>query len=692
MNVATAAANEMIRRLRKFNTDALAVRRAVAFWQDSVAIGMFVTIGLLLYRNMFTGGDYLPLPYGDWIAHAYRIRFIKEHGIASWDHNWAGGISLFQSYQIVPQVLTAIFSALTNASVGRSMLVLEGCLLVSISVSGYVATRILRLAPVAALLAGTIALGLNNYASPTTSFSALWGLAFAPLLLAAIFRYRESPLVYPIAAVCGFGVYVHPHLAEYGALGLLSATLIQAPTIRQFARLGLQALCFVLAAAFYWAPSLYSTRPQFEDQYSASGYFMRLLFHGELVNFSPLKWLFLVGVPVSTILLWRFVDRPLARYAFVVLALLVLLIALSYFSVGPESFRIAQNVRLLIFLPLVLGLLAAISGDALLSAAARFRYGRLLATMTLAGVAIIVALPLIRFADRRTYGPAWFGPDPLNDWLSAHSNEVQGRIWLDDLEAPWYSYRQFDQFRTSESHFPVGEWSILRAPMDDGMLSGQGFDVTEQYLKAMAVSHIVLPYFKPLEVNLAEGGSLSGRLVPVQRLSSSIIYKTPWNPVSAFLTDAAGRPEFKFPNHISNQPREHEILDPLVERYDALAYSDASSPVNVDYPSPTTMRVRLGSLSAGKFLVISENWDSSWRARTGDGGSISVSRYGPNFIGVDLSKVSGDIVVTLEHETSEDWKLGISFMLASIPVSLAFAIAELLVRGRHASEDAEQSS
>ena len=41
----------------------------LAAWQDVVATTCFLLIGTLLYRDMFVGGDYLPLPYGDWMAH-----------------------------------------------------------------------------------------------------------------------------------------------------------------------------------------------------------------------------------------------------------------------------------------------------------------------------------------------------------------------------------------------------------------------------------------------------------------------------------------------------------------------------------------------------------------------------------------------------------------------------------------------
>jgi hypothetical protein len=629
---------------------------------------------------MFAGGDYLPLLYGDWMAHAYRALFMQQHGLATWDHNWSGGISLFRSYQIVPTAATALFSELANLSVGRGMLLLEGLLLVSLAPSAYLAARVVGLPPLAALLAGTIMLTLNNYALPTSSFSILWGLALMPLLVAAIFRFRDRPAIYPLAALAGFGVYVHPHLAEVAALALVSAFLAGGVEMRRAGRLALQGCCFLLATAFYWVPAFLSARPGFEGQYSASAEFMRTMFRGEVRNFSPLAWVVLAAAPLFLLLLWRFARQPLARYASVFYTLLLALIALSYFGVGPETFRLAQNVRLVIVLPFALGLLAAIAGDAWLRAAPILHGGVAWAPAALIGAAAIVAVPSLSLVDHGPYEPASFGADPVNDWLSVHPSEITGRVWFDDLGTPWYTYRQFDEIRAAGSHFPVGEWSILAQALDNGVNSGGEFDTIEEYLKAMAVSHVVLPVWSPLVADLGEGGAHSGQLIEAERLSDSVIYRTPWEPVNAFVADAKTLPDLRFPRDVSTDPAQRHAVDSLVRRYSALAYSDAARPVAVEYPSPTTMQVRVESMPPGQYLVISENWDRSWHARSEGGKALRVDRYGPNFIGVDVSELSGNVVISLGHNTSADWKWGMALAAISLPVGIAAGAWEWVAR------------
>jgi hypothetical protein len=120
-------------------------------WQDAAALAALLTAAVLLDPGLIGTGDCLPLSYGDWIGHAYRVLFFKEHGLATWDHNWAGGISLFQKYQFVPHAVTAVVSGLFDAPVGRTMLLLQGLLLIWVRISGYVTARAARVPPVPAL-------------------------------------------------------------------------------------------------------------------------------------------------------------------------------------------------------------------------------------------------------------------------------------------------------------------------------------------------------------------------------------------------------------------------------------------------------------------------------------------------------------------------------------------------------------
>jgi hypothetical protein len=140
--------------------------------------------------------------------------------------------------------------------------------------------------------------------------------------------------------------------------------------------------------------------------------------------------------------------------------------------------------------------------------------------------------------------------------------------------------------------------------------------------------------------------------------------------------DAALLPPLDFPSTRYKNQDERKLRDDLTHAYAEVAYSKNATPVDVEYPSATTMQVRLRGLPPGKYLVISENWDRSWRARTSDGQELSVHRYGPNYIEVDLSQLHGYLVIELHHDMSWDWKLGIALSLLSLPVAAGLALVE----------------
>lgn len=648
-------------------------------WQDVLALSALLAVAAVLNRDFF-GGDYLPQTYGDWISHAYRIRFLQEHGFETWDHNWAGGLSLFQSYQFVPHAITAAVSTQMNASITRSMLLVEGLLLVWVGTSGYLAARLLALPPAAALVAGVATLGLNDYASAAYGFSLLWGLAALPLLLVAAYRYADRPGIYPIAVLVGLGVYVHPHLAVAGVVALLAAWLTRPPIIGRVVRLVAQGLLVALAAAFYWVPAFFSAQPVFHDPYPASTRFMHVMFDGELARFSGGLWLLAPLALVSTVLCRRQVRAPLLRYVGTFLVLHLLLIGVSYWGLGPERVRVMQNVRLLVMLPLVLGLWAAIAGDAVLRWVASQRGACVPAPLLLALAALFLLGPMVGFVAERPDRPGDLRPDPLADWLGGEQAGAPGRVWLGELETPWYTYTNFDSVRAAGSHFLTGEWSLLATPLNARMSTALRFDLTEEYLRAMAVSYAVIADGQPLAVELAPGGTLVDRLQPAAHVPGATVYRMPWTPVEAFVAAGNRLPALNFPDSTYRTPEMQTVRDGLVREYNALAYSDQVTPVRVRYPSPISMEVWVPAAADDRYLVVSENWDRAWRAQTGDGRPLRLERFGPNYIGVDLAGIDGATVVELRHGVARDWQAGGALTLFSLPLGFALAAAERRVR------------
>lgn len=362
------------------------------------------------------------------------------------------------------------------------------------------------------------------------------------------------------------------------------------------------------------------------------------------------------------------------------LGIALFLVAVSYAGVGPEPVRLMQSVRLVNLLPPGLGLMAAIAVDAALRDTPLTGHRGVLLATAVVVTAGLVFVPVFSFATKRGYEPAWVGQDALAGWLEEHNYGQPGRVWMEGAETSWYTFRDFGKLRSARSPFVQGDWSLLARPLQEGILVGDpNWQTTEDYLKAMAISYLFVPDNSAASQLLHEGGEPPGpypEQLHVEGFPSETLYKAPWDPVVAFVMDANILPPLDFPSTQYKSQDERKSRDHLTHAYTEVAYSRDATPVDVQYPSPTTMRMRLAGLPLGRRLVISENWDRSWRAGTSDGKNLHVNRYGPNYIEVDVSQLSGNVVIELRHEMSWDWKAGIGLTVFSLPVAVGAMLVE----------------
>ena len=648
-------------------------RKALSVVPDFIILAGFVGAAFAIDGDLLTTGDYPSGEWGEWLGHAYRIQVVQEHGLSTWDHAWTGGISLFQTYQFVPHVVTGWSAELAGGSVGRTMLVLEVFLLFWIRCSGYAAARLLGLSRVASLIAGVLTFGSFNYSAEVLSFTTLWGLALVPLLLIAAWRNQDGPQAYVVALFVGLSVYVHPHAAVSGAVALIAVSLSRPPEWKNLSRLTLQGFVVVLATSFYWIPALFSSKPTMQDPASADVDFLRRIFEANVDRVNDLVWL-IVPIIMVTIVLFRHTARkPLLRYVVAFLTITLFLVAVSYAGVGTETIRLMQNVRLINLMPLGVGLMGALAADAALRDLPQLGRRGLLVPIGLVLLAAGLFVPMVRFSADRGYEPAEFGPDALGAWFEENNYGQPGRIWLDGAQTPWYTFQSVGELHSARSAFVQGDWSLLARPLQEGILVGNSdWQVTEDYLRAMAVSYILVADHTAAGRGLGPDGPQAGRYEEVLRFETFpplSLYRMPWAPVVGFVSDADKVPALDFPDTRYANEQDRALRDRLTHEYAELAYSARVTPVKVTYPSPTRMTVVLPRLTAGQDLVVAENWDRAWKAETADGRGVSLERYGPNYIRVDVSELEGNVTIELHHEISNDWKLGIALTLLSVPAA-----------------------
>jgi hypothetical protein len=116
------------------------------------------------------------------------------------------------------------------------------------------------------------------------------------------------------------------------------------------------------------------------------------------------------------------------------------------------------------------------------------------------------------------------------------------------------------------------------------------------------------------------------------------------------------------------------IRDELTRRWAALLRGPAAIPATVRVRPGGAVDFELRDLPPDRVVLVSENWDRSWRATSG-GRVLPVRRAGPNLLAIDLADaptpVHGDVHVRLTHERPREWEVGVLVVALTIPVALA---------------------
>lgn len=610
---------------------------------------------LLSARDLDTGA-------GDWPAHAFRVREVLDHGIASWSHTWAGGMPLWEGYQAAPHLLTAAVVSITGLGITQAMVVLAGLLLVMLRAGTYLAGRMVGASPVAALIGALVVCVLDSVRQPVANYSELWGLALTPLLLAAAYRWSGHPAGLIVAALSGLAIEMHPHLAAISALGL-ALGYVASRRERSAVILVVQMVLVTTGAAVFWLPVLTSSRPAFIEPYFVSAEFADLLLSLATAGFLP-GWpaIAAAAVFVGLVALHR-CDSARAVVFLLLCGLgVAVTVSVSLLDQAPLLVRTAQLPRIIGVTPILIGLLIAV----LLTIALRRIDGE-----RQAWAAALALFALAWALDRGRPLPAIdtvrADSDPVAQMIGRLDRQIEGRVMADPVLTAYASAADDGAMRYAGS-YSGWEWSILNGPARFYLGDYGTPAMRAAYLMAHGVEFLVVRSgARPAIADPASGTPLSWR--QIDAAGGFDLLQAPWSPAMAWHLDREKRAGFTVPDSTFRDTESAYVRDVIVGRLAVAAMRDPTARTAVEYPDGERIVVNMHGLDGNRYLVINENWGSAWQA-TVNGETRSVERFGANQIGIDLAGVAGDATVVLRHSWPATQVAGLALTLASLPVAV----------------------
>lgn len=139
--------------------------------------------------SYFHTTDYLTTGYPDFSVHAFRIEYLKQFGLTSWTHIWSNGANIFQSYQIIPHLMTLGLSIAAHIETTRAMVLMIIGMTIVLPIIIYSIERMLGLSTIASFGGGLSVLALSQYWGSISDYSIVFGFFFFPFMVGLSILY-----------------------------------------------------------------------------------------------------------------------------------------------------------------------------------------------------------------------------------------------------------------------------------------------------------------------------------------------------------------------------------------------------------------------------------------------------------------------------------------------------------------------
>jgi hypothetical protein len=619
---------------------------------------IILVCGLIFFSvfltSYFINAKFIQTGYPDFFVHAFRAEFLKEFGLLSWNHIWSNGANMFQSYQIIPHILTVFMSFMTGESIPRSMILLLMLLTYLLPVVVYCILRIVRISPFPSFVASLCTLSLSQYWGSFSDYSIVFGFFFFPIIIFFGFLYQKHIIRWVFPVLVGSTVFVHATLFFHSLV--LYGVLLFAGNRKIFS-IGtfLEGLLLVISSLWLTLPLIT------HDSYA---YISTFLSSKEFLSF------FLSRYPYHGLGLPSFIG--------------ILCIPLLFF-IHETKTKYSWSFVLIVYSCITLGILYAGTVITLPSFIGKFQITR---AAPYTGIALSFLIALITHYLWETKHVVLKGVITLFLFVIMYESIVYASMYIPDsslFEDPVQSYRLThpdillsevrilppDIGSTSyalmtEGKYPVAYMSHMESNYISSRLSALIYyqeypqiipDINllrlDDYLKATGTSYVLFDEFSPFTKSLLLSGVYIDKGTTETRNNKFHMFEVPWKTSQAFVIDPSldkQIEEFSLHYDITQSEEGQTQLDDYIHTFASVLNDKKTIPLNVVYPTPTKIEISVPFNRPSNTVVLLESYSKGFQAKI-DNQVVHINPAGPHFMQLILpSSFSGlPVKIVLEH-------------------------------------------
>jgi len=621
------------------------------FVQDLLAITVLIGFSWFLI-SYYTSGDFLNTGYQDWIYHAFRLRTIQADGLQSWDPIWSNGLNIWRSYQYVIYYVLLGIESFLKIGIPRLMMTSIIAVFILTRIAWYVVLRYCSVRPLIAFLGSLSTFYILQQWASIKDFSIFIASLYLPLFTLVWIRSttRQRSLVLS-SAMSGFAWFLHPILGiicsgMWGMMLLFSLTKLPLKTkILNFLVFGLIFAGFAIPYFFYgygFSHPIFSTIDFLNTSLQRPGFLGLSRF---ILFCLGMSWIILI-LKVSTIQKWAKILT-----LFVTLYLLTIVAAINNFL--PPTVLQLQFGRGAFMIGFLICLLFANGLEQLIGQSRNKLWLTIVAVLS-----AIIMVESITWAADLAAPPTNTLISPVTTFLT--TTKPVGSIFFRQPSFP--SYFSFDQVKFPNSynwHLEPHPYSyrytqLLASDYSFTRVAPSTISLINAYTQVLGVQYLFLPTQSALARDIEKQASPSAykKVSELEdELLSYSVLESPFKPTQAYILNSASNQAVLNTTQLPTptlKVSSFKIWDEAIEALHTELLSQNASPLQLEIPSKTELKIKLPTVTENSTLLILQSYDPYWKV-TGLSQPADPTPTTTRFLQLPISASDSNRAISLKH-------------------------------------------